>query len=204
MAQIFSDILAKGVRRGEIPARTQTAREWYRNQAKRSGSGINATGVIEASKPKNSTATLTREGQIGQMMLFEYDPKHKDTLPYYDRFPLIFPINIAKGGFLGMNMHYLPPRLRAQLMDALYDTANNERYDEKTRLEISYRILSQSSKYRLFKPTVKRYLTKHVRSRFVRINASEWDIALFLPLQSFQKGSVQKVYADSRKIIRGA
>jgi len=204
VAQIFSDILAKGVRRGEIPARTQTAREWYRNQAKRSGSGINATGVIEASKPKNSTATLTREGQIGQMMLFEYDPKHKDTLPYYDRFPLIFPINIAKGGFLGMNMHYLPPRLRAQLMDALYDTANNERYDEKTRLEISYRILSQSSKYRLFKPTVKRYLTKHVRSRFVRINASEWDIALFLPLQSFQKGSVQKVYADSRKIIRGA
>ena len=204
MAQIFSDILAKGVRRGEIPARTQTAREWYRNQAKRSGSGINATGVIEASKPKNSTATLTSEGQIGQMMLFEYDPKHKDTLPYYDRFPLIFPINIAKGGFLGMNMHYLPPRLRAQLMDALYDTANNERYDEKTRLEISYRILSQSSKYRLFKPTVKRYLTKHVRSRFVRINASEWDIALFLPLQSFQKGSVQKVYADSRKIIRGA
>lgn len=204
MAQIFSDILAKGVRRGEIPARTQTAREWYRNQAKRSGSGINATGVIEASRPKNSTATLTREGQIGQMMLFEYDPKHKDTLPYYDRFPLIFPINIAKGGFLGMNMHYLPPRLRAQLMDALYDTANNERYDEKTRLDISYRILSQSSKFRLFKPTVKRYLTKHVRSRFVRINASEWDIALFLPLQSFQKGSVQKVYADSRKIIRGA
>lgn len=204
MAQIFSDILAKGVRRGEIPARTQTAREWYRNQAKRSGSGINASGVIEASRPKNSTATLTREGQIGQMMLFEYDPKHKDTLPYYDRFPLIFPINIAKGGFLGMNMHYLPPRLRAQLMDALYDTANNERYDEKTRLDISYRILSQSSKFRLFKPTVKRYLTKHVRSRFVRINASEWDIALFLPLQSFQKGSVQKVYADSRKIIRGA
>ena len=204
MAQIFSDILAKGVRRGEIPARTQTAREWYRNQAKRSGSGINATGVIEASRPKNSTATLTREGQIGQMMLFEYDPKHKDTLPYYDRFPLIFPINIAKGGFLGMNMHYLPPRLRAQLMDALYDAANNQRFDEKTRLDISYRILSQSSKYRLFKPTVKRYLTKHVRSRFVRINASEWDIALFLPLQSFQKGSVQKVYADSRKIIRGA
>lgn len=204
MAQIFSDILAKGVRRGEIPARTQTARDWYRNQAKRSGSGINATGVIEASRPKNSTATLTREGQIGQMMLFEYDPKHKDTLPYYDRFPLIFPINIAKGGFLGMNMHYLPPRLRAQLMDALYDAANNQRFDEKTRLDISYRILSQSSKYRLFKPTVKRYLTKHVRSRFVRINASEWDIALFLPLQSFQKGSVQKVYADSRKIIRGA
>ena len=159
---------------------------------------------MKRQRPKNSTATLTREGQIGQMMLFEYDPKHKDTLPYYDRFPLIFPINIAKGGFLGMNMHYLPPRLRAQLMDALYDAANNERFDEKTRLDISYRILSQSSKYRLFKPTVKRYLTKHVRSRFVRINASEWDIALFLPLQSFQKGSVQKVYADSRKIIRGA
>ena len=137
------------------------------------------------------------------MLLFQYDAKHKDTLPYYDRFPLIFPINIVKGGFMGINMHYLPPQLRAQLMDQLYSISSNDRYDAKTRLNLSYDVLNGASKFRLFRPTIKRYLQRQVRSRFIKIASSEWDIALFLPLQKFVGASSNKVYADSRKIIRG-
>ncbi len=202
MAQIFSDILAKGVRRGEMPARTQTARDWYRNAAK-GMTMVTAEQIISDTKKKNTRASVSNEGQIGQMMLFQYEAKYKDTLPYYDRFPLIFPINIVKGGFMGINMHYLPPKLRAQLMDALYTVSSNKRYDEKTILNLSYDILNGASKFRLFKPTIKKYLTRQVRSRFIKIEASEWDIALFLPLQNFVGASSQKVYADSRKIIRG-
>tara|TARA_B100001057_G_scaffold266059_1_gene266297 strand:+ start:10201 stop:10809 length:609 start_codon:yes stop_codon:yes gene_type:complete len=202
VAQIFSDILAKGVRRGEMPARTQTARDWYRNAAK-GMTMVTAEQIISDTKKKNTRASVSNEGQIGQMMLFQYEAKYKDTLPYYDRFPLIFPINIVKGGFMGINMHYLPPKLRAQLMDALYTVSSNKRYDEKTILNLSYDILNGASKFRLFKPTIKKYLTRQVRSRFIKIEASEWDIALFLPLQNFVGASSQKVYADSRKIIRG-
>ena len=202
MAQIFSDILAKGVRRGEMPARTQTARDWYRNAAK-GMTMVTAEQIISDTKKKNTRASVSNEGQIGQMMLFQYEAKYKDTLPYYDRFPLILPINIVKGGFMGINMHYLPPKLRAQLMDALYTVSSNKRYDEKTILNLSYDILNGASKFRLFKPTIKKYLTRQVRSRFIKIEASEWDIALFLPLQNFVGASSQKVYADSRKIIRG-
>ena len=133
----------------------------------------------------------------------QYDAKNKDTLPYYDRFPLIFPINIVRGGFMGMNMHYLPPMLRAKLMDELYDVASNDKFDARTRLEVSYKLLSSASKFSLFKPTVKRYLSSHVKSRFVKIESSEWDIALFLPLQNFVGASKQKVWADSRKMIQG-
>ena len=190
-------VMAQAFKAG-VQVNTKDSLDWFRKQL-RGMKRVNRAGML-----KDPDVELARRILPGRMYMYFYDPKHKKKLPYYDRFPLIIAVKPAPGGFYGLNMHYLPPRLRAQLMDALYDTANNERYDEKTRLEISYRILSQSSKFRLFKPTVKRYLTKHVRSRFVRINASEWDIALFLPLQSFQKGSVQKVYADSRKIIRGA
>ncbi|RPH07849.1 MAG: hypothetical protein CBD54_002480 [Alphaproteobacteria bacterium TMED194] len=201
MATIFTDILAKGIRQGQVPARTTAAREWYRNQA-RTGR-TSAEEVISGTKKSNTRATVSNESHIGQMLLFEYDAKHKDTLPYYDRFPLIFPINIVKGGFMGINMHYLPPQLRAQLMDQLYTVANNDRYDAKTRLMLSYDVLNGASKFRLFKPTIKRYLQRQVRSRFIKIASSEWDIALFLPLQKFVGASSNKVYADSRKIIRG-
>lgn len=204
MATLFSDILAKGIRQGQVPARTASAREWYRAQATTAaGRKMTAATILATKDQGRPKARLVGEGYFGKMYLFEYDPKLKDTLPYYDRFPLVFPINKAKGGFLGINMHYLPPQLRAQLMDALYTVASDDKYNERTRLELSYDILNSASKFRLFKPTVKRYLTSHVKSRFVEIFSSEWDTALFLPIQSFQKATQSKVWADSRSMLRG-
>jgi hypothetical protein len=139
--------------------------------------------------------------RIGQMYMFTYDPKHKDTLPYYDRFPLVFPFRKVQGGFLGLNMHYLPLPYRAKLMDSLYTISNNTLYNETTRLKLNYDLLNGASQFRYFKPTVKHYLTDHLMSRFMYIFPAEWDVALFLPLEKFQKASKQKVWADSRKII---
>ena len=39
----------------------------------------------------------------GYMDAFYYDPKHKATLPYYDKFPLIFPLSVGKDFFIGIN-----------------------------------------------------------------------------------------------------
>jgi len=102
---------------------------------------------------------------------------------------------------LGINLHYLPPVLRAKLMDALYDTITNEKLDETTRLKISYNILQQASKYRFFKPCIKRYLISQVRSRFFYIEPSEWEMALFLPLDRFVGANKSRIYRDSRNRI---
>ncbi len=197
VARVFDDLLLKGIRAGQVPARTQSAREWYRNQAKQTRT-VNETDLL-----KQSTDRLESRFRIGHMYHFIYDPKHKATLPYYDRFPLIFPINKAKGGFLGINFHYLPMPLRAKLMDALYDVASNDRYDESTKLNISYRTLAGVAKYREFAPTIKHYLTKQVRSRMMYIAPTEWDIALFLPSAKFEGATKTQVWADSRKTVRG-
>ena len=205
-AKIFDDILAKGIRQGQVPARTAKAREWYRAQAQKMvKSGSTARKVSGESLTSTRTADRTTKTPIiGNMYTFKYDPKHKDTLPYYDRYPLIFPINKAKGGILGINFHYLPPTLRAQLMDALYSATNNKDYDENTRLKISYEILNSASKFRFFKPTVKHYLTNHMKTPLIYINPAEWDVALFLPTAQFVGANKQKVYADSRRIaLRG-
>lgn len=206
MASVFDEILLKGIRSGQAPARTAAAREWYRDQAK---------GITRTSRNRTQADKLIRElrsdterrqdsqFKMGNMYLFAYDPKHKDTLPYYDRFPLIFPINKAKGGFLGINMHYLPPILRAKLMDQLYTVLNNKNFDETTRLTASYKILNGAAKFKEFAPCVKHYLNAHVRTKPAYINPSEWDIALFLPTQKFVGANATQVYADSRRIARG-
>ena len=202
MAKMFDDILLKGIRAGQVPGRTQDARQWYRDQAK-------------ALQKKNQTDRLIRELRtdsnrrqdtrflLGNMYLFAYDPKHKETLPYYDRFPLIFPINKAKGGFLGINLHYLPPPFRAKLMDELYTVMNNKAFNDTTRLTANYKILNSTTKFKHFKPCIKHYLNAQVRSKPAYINPTEWDVALFLPTQKFVGATTTQVYADSRKIIRG-
>ena len=168
---------------------------WFRDKIREMGEPPTRQLVAEG--------LITQRPQYGRMNFFYYDAKGKNELPYYDRFPLIFPINRAKGGILGINLHYLPPQLRAKLMDAIYDVANNERYDETTKVKLSYNILNGASRYKEFKPCVKHYLASQLRTRLVYVNPTEWDIALFLPTERFEKSSRSKVWQDSRKIIRG-
>jgi hypothetical protein len=203
VAKVFDDILLKGIRSGQAPARTGEARKWYRDQAADVAKSA-AKGDRLVRETSSDRLKAKSRFRIGSMYMFAYDPKHKETLPYYDRFPLVIPIGPAKGGFIGINFHYLPPRLRAKLFDALYDTATNERFDESTRLRVNYGILSNAAKFKEFKPCIKHYLTPHIRTRLIYVNPSEWDIALFLPSANFYGANRSKVYAESRQKIRGS
>lgn len=177
-----------------MPGRTRQSRDWFRKAAKNTTTSPNAL-------MREDRARLKQRPSVGKMYAFFYDPKHKKTLPYYDRFPLIFKVTDAPGGFMGINLHYLPPMLRAKLMDALYDLTSNTRYDESTKLKLSYQILKNASKYRFFRPTLKRYLMTHVKSRFLQIESVEWDMALFLAPARFEKMSSRSVWKESRKAI---
>ena len=198
-------MLEEGVKAGKVPALTRTSRNWFRDLARNKRS-VTPQKIISTA-PK---AQMTRFPQIGFMYHFFYNPKTKDKLPYYDTFPLIFPLQnvfnrkraTSGGKFYGINLHYLHPRLRARLMDALYTVTTDKRFDEKTRLRINYNILNRASKFRFFKPCVKSYLMTNVRGRLVKINANAWDLALFLPTERFRKATKQKVFRESRKQIR--
>jgi hypothetical protein len=60
-------------------------------------------------------------------------------------------------------------------------------------------LLSSASKAYQATPCIKRYLANHVQSRFLEIQANEWDIAVMLPVERFEKASAGKVWSDSRK-----
>jgi hypothetical protein len=197
MAYIFQTIANKAAKANITSNNTADAREWFRNAAQQV-STVSAPRLM--SDKKNLSPSLVIR-DIGKMFMFFYDAKHKATLPYYDQFPLIFPIDFKEGGFMGINLHYLSPVLRATLMNALYTTINNDKYDESTKLKINYQILAGASRFKYFEPCIKRYLWDHVQSQFLNVEVNNWDTALMLPTERFKGASKSRVFADSAQAI---
>jgi len=194
MSNLFQKIGYEAFRAGINP-RSQEARDWFRKKAQ-SLSRVNRLELMQDDQTK-----LTNRQLVGSMNMFFYDPKHTDTLPFYDKFPLAIVVGPAPGGFFGLNLHYLPPVLRAKFLDTLLDITNNKSYDETTKFQLNYKLLNASSKMRYFKPCYKHYLTAHVKSRFARVHAPEWEIATFLPTADWQKSNQAQVYKNSRSMV---
>lgn len=140
----------------------------------------------------------------GTMIMYLYDPKTKETLPFYDQFPLCLPFKLVKGGFYGLNLHYLPYNLRALLLDKLMQFKNTPGLSEATRLKFSWQLIDGVSKFAAAKPCVKHYLYDHVQSPFKAINAQDWATAILLPVEQFVGASTYEVWRESTKIIRNA
>ena len=193
MSNLFQRLELQAFRAGITP-RTKESREWFRKKAS------NLRAINRQELMKEEPLRQRDRHIIGSMQMFFYDPKTKDTLPYYDSFPLAIIVGPAEGGFYGLNIHYLPPTLRAKFLDALMDITNSKN-TENAKFDLTYRLLNRSSKLRSFKPCFKHYLTKHVQSRFAEVPSPEWEIATFLPTAQWKKSNSQKVYYDSRQMI---
>lgn len=194
MSNLFQTLELAAFKKGITP-RSKESRAWFRKKA-------GALGKVDRNQIMNEPEMkLTGKQFPGGMFMFFYDPKTKDTLPYYDSFPLTIIVGPAPGGFTGLNLHYLPMVLRAKLLDGLLDVASDKKYNENTRFNLSYSMLKKASSMKYFKPCFKRYLMSNVRSRFAIVPAPEWEVATFLPTQDFQKSSKSSVWADSRRMI---
>lgn len=197
-AQIYSKLVAQASKAGlDITDRSRKSVAWLRAKY----SEITKNSVVPA-KFIDQTERKRNVPKVGRMYMFVYDPKGKDTLPFYDRFPLIYFVEPAQNGFYGINLHYLPPILRAKLMDSLYETqVNGVVSNETTKLKISYQLLKAASRFRWFKPCFKMYLFEHMRSKFIYVPPEEWDATVFLPTEQFRKATREEVWKDSRSKI---
>jgi hypothetical protein len=190
----YLDTLKKAIDTGNVSGKARAAGNWFRSVINRTKGKFSDESPASLLSRQNTVSSQL----LGKMYFFTYNPKYKATLPYYDTFPLIFPIERYTNGFLGINFHYLHPKDRAILMDQLKSYANNKRYDETTKLKLTYNTLAGFSKIKRARPTIHRYLNNKVNSKFVLINADEWEVALFLPVERFKKASKQKVWTDSK------
>lgn len=182
--------------------REKNSQIWFRNKAITvSKSKVVPTKII---LERENITTINRLSFIGKLFLYNYAPKNRATLDYYDTFPIVFPFKIVPNGFYGINLHYLPIAYRAILMDNLYSLLNSQDMTEDTtRLsKMNYSVLESRRNLKAFKPCVHMYLNRNIRTKVAVIPPNEWELALFLPLQSFKKKSEQVVWAESVLKIR--
>lgn len=163
----------------------KTSVRWYLNQIQK----LNV----------NSQKFLMREQRaegidIGDMYYFRYVAKHRDTLPYWDSYPMIFPFNILPDGFMGLNLHYVHPVVRAVLLDSLESVSK-----KKDAMAINWQILKGASQQPYIRHTVKRYLFSQVSSHFVKIEKRDWMPAMLMPLQQFHGASAEKVWSEAKQ-----
>ena len=155
---------------------------WYKKKIADLSSRISAAKLMRSGK-------LYKSPQLEGLNFFRYDPKLKSVLPYYDIFPLVLPIDIAPGGFLGINFHYLPIVFRMKLFELL----------DNKRFRGNYKSL-KNLKY--VKPTLHHYLRSHLVSGFLRLDEEDYAPAIMMPVQNFKKATVNQVWADTRRMLR--
>lgn len=174
------------------------ALEWLREQAQE----------VRKITPQNllQMSGKTKRLLPGRMYMMRYNPKNKETLPYYDMFPVFFCMNVREDYFSGMNLHYLPPLYRAELMDALYpfvisEGAQGEDMSTTLRTKIQpkvdYAFLKRRRNLMSFKPTWKRYRHQNVIGQFLYIPPIAWDTVMMLPVARFRKAGINTIWRES-------
>ena len=151
--------------------------EWYRKTVSDLGDRITARKLMNSGK-------LNGIPSRGRLNMFFYDPKYKKTLPLYDTFPLVLPLETIPGGFMGMNFHYIRPLQRISLLNNLQRYASGG-MSKNTRIDATYDGIKNVG---IARNTIKKYLYNHVMSNFLRVDFDEAALAVMLPVQQFRKG----------------
>ena len=176
MPSLF-DKLSKELKANGIKPRSGAARAFIGQQIEKLRIPANRSNIL------NDASRVASKAFIGKMYFFHYDAKHKDTLPVWDKFPLVIPMEYYSDGFMGLNLHYLDPYSRLVLLDRLHDFINNDKYDDTTTFNLSYDLLASSRRYNIIQGCVKRYLFSHIVSSMIYIEPDNWETAIFLPVQ---------------------
>lgn len=171
---------------------TAASNEWFRKNVTKNFSDVRTARLFRDRK-------LWRKNfEVGSLFTYEYDAINKDTLPVWDRYPMMFVFNIwrSKAGnqiVSGLNLHFLPPKLRLAAFRALITTRSRQRYDRSTKLKISWEVLQTLANHDLFQHCVRNYRVDHLVTVAVKIPPESWELALWLPTQRFV-GDVSKAW----------
>ena len=115
---------------------------------------------------------------VGKFYLFEYDPKTKQQLARWDKYPLVLVTNIYEDGFMGANFHYTTPKQRMVLAKRFLN--NNVR--------IPFKLLH-------------RYIISRADNLFFEVPESELVEFAALPIEQFYDG--QNRFVSKKKVQQG-
>ena len=178
----------------EIESGTEDSLQWFRTNVR--DLKIKPQVIMRGLEAVSNTGL-----KQGGVYMFYYDAKWKDTLPYWDKYPIVVPLELYSDGFLGINIHYISPSMRVPLLQKMFEfTKDNEELEGDARMIIDYDTTQLESGLRNAGPCIKRYLTSHIGARITRVPKEQWETLMMMPTAKFNVNA-NTVYADSRRKI---
>lgn len=153
------------------------------------------------SQMSNIKSHRVAKPEPGKIYMFGYSAKYKDTLPYWDKYPLIICIGLSGKHMLGLNLHYIPPKLRQEYLEGLLKYLSNKIFSNNSRLRIDW---SKVKDLRYSRHMIKMYLSENVRMGMQEVKPSEWVNVIYLRTQKFvntegKNISATRAYNDRNK-----
>lgn len=177
------------------PESVRTSSAWFNEQVKiLSAANMTPNKILSGGVFKLQTDIVP-----GKLYFYFYDAKLKDTLPYWDQFPLVFPFNKTADAFTGLNLHYLDYKSRMMLLKELLKVNGNNTYTETKKIKFSWGLVKSMAKLSPAKACVKMYLFDHMASPFCEVSPTYWHTAMLLPVQRFVGASNNRVWSDSKR-----
>jgi len=156
------------------------AEKWYRKKLNENKKL--ATEERKASQRKSVKSYRVSGPKPGRMYQFGYNAKTAKTLPYWDKYPLMICLGVSGQHILGINLHYIPPKQRAEFLDIVMKYSSTKTTSNSTYLKINY---SKIKRHKWVPHMIKKYLFSHVVEVFQEIAPKDWGKAIQLPTQQF-------------------
>jgi hypothetical protein len=166
----FRETLRKRLSGSSVATERRKSSEWFKNRIK------------VAMRTRHTSRPIA-----GRLYTYGYDAKLKDVLPYWDKFPLVIYLGNKKTKegktlFVGLNLHYVPPKARQEFLEELLPHASTKNLNANTKLRVNWDMVKNLRGSDLM---IKTYLPNHITTTMSEINPTDWAQAIFLPTQQF-------------------
>lgn len=171
----------KNITKGKVNPQSETTKK----------SIINDKLAIKAFKYKKS----------GYIYFFNYQPPNANKLPFYDRFPLVLSMGFRGSNLIGINLHYLPIRIRLYVMYKIVKSISTLQ-KENSRIRVNELLTSRVIR-KYIMALGEEYSSTGIRSKIKLVIPEEFMIMAFLPAEKFAKKQTPQVRQHINKILKG-
>ena len=154
----------------------------------------------------NSRLSIPSRLFQGQMIFFKYDPVSQSFISrntYYDRFPLVLITDVYRGGFEGINLHFIHPDYRKFPFDTIMRDLPvvKASVEWRNRVLVDYDRLKARRQFNFFRPCYRRYSWKGMMRRPVIVPFDLWEQMVEGNTFRFVNAKPVTVYRDSKEQV---
>lgn len=211
------EIRESGITKSGIIARNQ---KWFQKvYIDRTNSEYQAVPVFFA-RDYHIEPKIGNLMEVGKAYTFTYDAKYKDTLDFWNVLPHFMIVishyltSEGKLNCLGINMGFIPPQIRMQILDKIVKMFSSMTIDPNIRrinkgqfhslkhLPLYYDVTEQILQGSGYKFAIRSYIYQRIKSKPMIITYEDWWKVATFPTAFIKKMTIRQIYYLYKKNIR--